>query len=339
MSVLPATSEGDRDSLRAGWRDVLLSPLWESSAHQPTEAPRKGGLWSWRDIARCAHEAAKLTSPEVVERRVLRLMNPDPASAEDESTVGNLAAAIQILLPGETARPHRHSINALRFVLEGAGATTLVNGKPVEMHVGDMLLTPGDCWHEHFHAGSEPVIWLDVLDAPFHNAIGTTTFEGGPMTEPPPTLSDKAFAAPNLLPTDIEAVPPHSPVFGYPYADVARVIDHAPPGPDGARSVRYINPLTGGAAMSTLDCRMIGLDAGATTRARRTNADAVLLAVDGSGESWIGDRQYRWSKHDILVVPKNNWLRHKADSQARLFEVSNSEMLFRIDLLKEDYRD
>jgi gentisate 1,2-dioxygenase len=339
MSVPPTISEIDQAGLKAGWREVLLSPLWESSAHQPTLGPRKGGLWSWQDISRCAHEAARLTSPEVVERRVLRLMNPDPVSETDESTVGNLAAAIQILLPGETARPHRHSINALRFVIEGAGATTLVNGKPIEMHVGDMLLTPGGCWHEHFHAGDEPVIWLDVLDAPFHNAIGTATFQGGPMVDAASTMADEAFASPNLLPAGPMPRRPYSPVFSYPYADVARVLDHAPVGPDGARSVRYVNPLTGGATMSTLDCRMLGLDPGAATKAYRSNADIVCLIVDGSGKSWINDRQYSWSKYDILIVPKNNWLRHEAGTRSRIFEVSNSEMLRRIDLLEEDYRD
>ena len=125
------------------------------------------------------------SQPAAVERRVLSLVNPVAKSAEDESTTRNLAAAIQILLPGESARPHRHSMNALRFVLEGSGALTMVDGKACAMEFGDLILTPAWCWHEHVHGGVEPMIWLDALDVPFHLYLGTAKFQPGPVNTAP----------------------------------------------------------------------------------------------------------------------------------------------------------
>lgn len=320
--------------MKGEWQDAFLSPLWEGAAHRPTPAAGRGHLWRWADIRRFAQEAAKLTSPEVVERRVLRLVNPCAASKADESTVGTLAAAIQILLPGETARPHRHSINALRFVLDGSGAQTIVNGMTVDMHVGDMLLTPGECWHEHAHKGDEPVIWLDVLDAPFHCLIGTESFERGPPRELPKAAAQDMFRSPNIGPVSVEAETSYSPVFSYPYADVERVIDKMPQAENGTRIVRYKNPMTGGAVMSTLDVQMVALDAGTITTQREDNADTICLVVEGEGESWVGSEHFAWSKYDIFTVPGMVASKHSARTSTRLFTVSNCEMLRRLDLLK-----
>jgi|SRR5579862_2575112 len=339
MEFISSVTAMDPDERKAAWRRALLSPLWESNAHSPTEEPHRSHLWTWADIRRSAHEASQLTTPEVVERRVLRLVNPDPSSDSDESTVGNLAAAIQILLPGEAARVHRHSINALRFVLQGEGATTIVNGKPVEMHPGDMLLTPGGCWHEHNHAGAEPVIWLDALDAPLHVLLGISTFERGPVETMPETVPEGAFTSPNVLPEVTGPSQPHSPVFRYPYQDVLRVLEGAPPGRNRARSARYINPITGGAVMSTIDCYMMELEAGTPTLDYSSNASTVCLVTDGEGESWIDKAHHRWSKFDTLSIPQNSRVRHKSQDGARLFCISDREMLRRVDLFRETYWD
>lgn len=336
---MPVAEAVDWNRRKAAWREGLLSPLWESNAHAPTPGARSGNCWRWRDVQRCALEAAELTSPEIVERRVLRLVNPDPSSATDESTVGNLAAAIQILLPGESARPHRHSIHALRFVLQGSGATTIVNGKPVAMHVGDMLLTPGNCWHEHAHTGNEPMLWLDALDAPLHGSLGVSTFQRGPAVDVPTTIAQGAFSSANIVPTLAKHEQPYSPVFRYPYKDAVAALEHTPIGRSGARSVRYINPLTGGAPLPTIDCEVVGLLPGKQTVDYRSNANVVCLVVEGEGESRVHDRSFTWSKYDILTVPQGSWVRHLSREGARLFQLSDREMLRRLDLFLESYRE
>lgn len=335
---MSTASDNAGEGAKAQWSHALLAPLWESSAHKPTAQPRRAHRWSWEDIRRFALQAAELTSPEVVERRVLRLVNPDPVSPQDESTVGNLAAAIQILLPGEVARPHRHSINALRFILEGEGATTFVNGAGVAMHPGDMLLTAGDCWHEHRHDGTEPVIWLDVLDAPLHAALGTVTFQPGPITDCHDVLPQEALGSAGLVPAETGVGRPYSPLFRYSRTAVASALEHAPRDRSGARSVRYVNPLTGGSSMSTIDCSMLALASGEETREVWSTANAICLIAEGEGESWVGDQHFEWSRHDILSLPQKSWVRHRASSSAKLFLISDREALRRLDLLEDVLR-
>src|SRR5262249_13880514 len=152
------------DQLRKAWKDAHLEPLWESpTAHKPPAPPDPTYLWSWERVRPLLERAIEAANPAAVERRVLTLVSPNNRMPDDLTTVRPLAAALQILLPGETARPHRHSMNAIRFVLEGEGAITVVNGKPCPMAFGDLILTPAWCWHEHTHRGQGPIIWLDAL--------------------------------------------------------------------------------------------------------------------------------------------------------------------------------
>ena len=186
------------DSVRADvleqWKDHHLAPLWLSpTAHRPPPPPQEAHLWEWAKTRPLLEHAFGETSPDVVERRVLQYMTPYARSAEDEYTVGTMLCCVQCLLPGETARPHRHSMGALRFVLEGQGAETLVNGKPCPMEYGDLILTPAWCWHEHRHEGDAPVLWLDALDVPLHAWLGTVRFQPGPVVDAPETLPDAAF--------------------------------------------------------------------------------------------------------------------------------------------------
>jgi gentisate 1,2-dioxygenase len=331
--------QNDPDAVRAAWREAHLVPLWESpTAHKPPAGPEHSYRWSWSTLRPLLTEACGLTSPAAVERRVLQLVNPRARSPEDEATVRNLSAAIQILMPGESARPHRHSMNALRFILEGSGAVTIVNGKSCAMEVGDLILTPAWCWHEHHHRGAGPMIWLDALDVPLHLYLGTTEFQPGPVTTMPETVADSAFAVANILPESASGAPPHSPVFRYPYEDAAAAVAAAPIGADGIRRVRYVNPLTGGASMSLMDSHLIQLEAGRPSLPYRTNGNAVCSVVEGSGESRIGDQTLSWRPKDIFTLPQGNWISHRADAgMARLFVTSDREVLARLGLLKEEY--
>jgi gentisate 1,2-dioxygenase len=325
------------DDIRRAWREAHLVPLWESPlAHKPPPAPPLPHAWRWKEIRPLLDFAFSVTTPAAVERRVLQLVNPQSRSAEDESTTKNLAAAIQCLLPGETARPHRHSMNALRFVLEGHRADTLVNGKACPMEVGDLILTPAWCWHEHRHHGTKPTFWLDALDVPLHAYLGTSEFQPGPVNEDAGTIDDLVFSTPNILPDELP-VGTHSPVFRYRYADAAAAAANAPVRPDGTRRVRYVSPLTGGSAMSLLDSLLIQVDAGDESVPTRTNANAVCVVTEGEGRSKIGDVVIEWRKNDIFTLPQGNWISHRSsDGISRLFMVTDREVLSRLGLLKEE---
>ena len=235
MSAAPQ----DISDVRKAWKEANLAPLWENAkAHRPAPPPDAGYLWSWDKIRPLITAAIEVASPEAVERRVLQLVPPIPKCQDEQQTSRTLAANIQILLPGEKARPHRHTMNALRFVLEGSGASTIVDGKSCPMEEGDLILTPAWTWHEHVHQGSGPIIWLDALDVPFQQYMGTGAFQPGPIAEMPETVADAAFAVANVVPDTSYATRDYSPVFRYPYASTAAAVAAAPPARDGSRRVR-----------------------------------------------------------------------------------------------------
>lgn len=330
-------SEFDSPSY-ARWHGAHLAPLWASpNAHKAPPGPAAAHIWRWSNTRPLVDLAFQETSPAAVQRRVLQMLSPHAASLADEYTCGSVLAALQCLLPGETARPHRHTMNALRFLLEGSGAVTLVDGKECPMEFGDLVLTPAMCWHEHRHDGSEPVVWLDVLDVPLHQDFGTVVFQPGPIGQAPVTMPDAAFAVPNIVPDVIAGRRDHSPVFRYPYQDALRALAHAPASTDGARRVRYVNPLTGAGALPLLDTAMMQLDAGVRTLPARTNANLVITVAEGHGETRIGDQVFAWGPRDTFTVPQHNWASHHAiDGVARLFIVSDADLLRRLGLLTEE---
>lgn len=109
--------------------------------------------------------AGELTPVEKAERRVLFLIDPGrgPGSMQVTST---FYVGFQLLMPGEVAPAHKYTPSAARIVVEGDGAYTVVDGEKLPMVAGDLILTPGGAWHDHGHAGTNPVVWLDALDLP-----------------------------------------------------------------------------------------------------------------------------------------------------------------------------
>jgi gentisate 1,2-dioxygenase len=329
-----ATSAGGRSyaDIRKAWQAAKLHPLWESAvAHKLRDGGPAPNHWQWKRIRPLIDDAMTVASPAAVERRVLTLTDQDA----DGGTTTNLVTALQILLPGEKARPHRHTMNALRFVIEGSGASTIVDGKDCPMEEGDLVITPGWTWHEHVHRGSAPIIWLDALDAPLHRYLGTDAFEPGPVHDLPAMPDDAAFAFPNIVPELGDEMPQFSPVFRYPWAAARDAVRAAPKWKDGSRRVRYINPITGGSTMPLMDCYLTQIDKGTETVRFRTTSNAVCLVCEGHGKSRVGEETVSWDAHDVFSLPHGNWITHKANETATLFVVTDRDALRRLDLLKE----
>src|SRR6185369_1628192 len=144
-----------------------LAPLWTRlKSLVPAEPVPQLAAHHWRyaDVRAGVLEAAEYISAREAERRVLILENPALTGSSQITT--SLYAGLQLIMPGEVAPAHRHTQSALRFVLEGEGAYTAVDGEKTVMHPGDFVITPSWTWHHHGHEGSGPVVWLDGLDIP-----------------------------------------------------------------------------------------------------------------------------------------------------------------------------
>ncbi len=321
--------------------ECAVLPLWdryhELLKPEPC-APDPPFQWRWDALQGLIARAARDVSMKDAERRVLMLANP--AFDGKATTTTNLFAGIQILEPGELARPHRHTASAMRLVIESECGATVVNGHDCPMAPGDLILTPNWAWHAHHNHGNTRVVWLDGLDLPLAAHLGAIFAEGGdPDASKPnaPFYDDPAFAQGGLMPVGGGGEAPHSPMFRYPWTSVAATFDAMAPAADGSRTLRYTNPADGGPVMPTMDCYAMRLGRGRPTRRYRTTANAVCLAVDGEGTTVVGGKSISWRKHDVFTLPHWNWISHTAASErAHLFLFTDREVLRRAALLREE---
>jgi gentisate 1,2-dioxygenase len=319
-----------------------LHPLWDRfrKITPVTPQPQDASLiWRWRDIEPLADRAVGEVPIDDVERRALILVNP--AFGGETVTTSNLIAAFTVLDPGDRARPHRHTFAAIRFATRAQGAATIVNGRRCEMRAGDLILTPPMCWHGHINASNHRSVWFDAANIPLIRGLDANFFQPGD-----PTMTDfwqvdegdeRLWAEPGLVGADLPPAPAHSPKYRYSGEATRRMLDVVPPGPDGARWVRYINPATGGAVMPALDCHAMRLMQGTVTRPRRTTCNMIVLIVSGAGRSTVGDQMFEWSQHDVFSVPHWTWASHEAIGQdAHFFVVSDKVAFERLELFREE---
>ncbi|HVF65865.1 MAG TPA: gentisate 1,2-dioxygenase [Casimicrobiaceae bacterium] len=320
-----------------------LAPLWEVLGELVTPFPKSPcvpALWRYAAIRDHLLEAGRLITAKEAERRVLILENPGLRGAS--SITHTLYAGLQLILPGETAPSHRHSQSALRFVVEGEGAYTAVDGERATMHPGDFILTPSGTWHDHGNPGSEPVIWLDGLDIPMVRLFDASFAERHPEeTQPVARREGDALAryGSNMLPIDYESRSRSSPVFVYPYARSREVLERMrgadPPNPAHGFKMQYINPATGGHAMPTIGAFIQLLPAGFGGTSYRSTDGTVYSVVEGRGVSHVGDESFEWGPRDVFVVP--SWVRvsHEADNDAVLFSFSDRPVQQALGLWRE----
>ena len=198
------------------------APLWEVLGDLVRTDPRTAcvaTLWHYDDVRPFMMEAGSLITAEEAERRVLILENPGFSGGS--RVTQSLYAGLQLILPGEIAHSHRHATSALRFVLEGEGAYTAVDGERVTMKPGDFILTPSWTYHDHGNPGSDPVVWLDGLDIPITNFFDTSFAERYPdKSQPVARHEGDALAryGSGMLPLEYKAPRPSAPMVAYSYA-------------------------------------------------------------------------------------------------------------------------
>ena len=166
-------------------------------------------------------------------------------------------------MPGEIARAHRHSPSALRFIIEGSGGYTVVNGARIPMFPGDLVLTPNWTWHDHANDTDAPMIWLDGLDTPLVRMLEAGFYEQyGEEAQPVGEGSDPSLAKYGVggLRPAWEPAPTarYSPLWHYPLSQARVALERL--AAEGAGSpfdgviLEYTNPLTGGPTMPTIAC-------------------------------------------------------------------------------------
>lgn len=314
------------DDLAAKNMDALWRTLIPATSGSEPVAPYPPHRWDWSDIRPFMTRAGELVAPgPQSERRVVMLLHPALGAVRAASQL--LTANVQMVLPGEVAPPHRHTIGAIRFIIEGESAVTFVNGEPVEMHPGDLVLTPAQHWHGHENHSSGPTLWMDTLDRPLTAAMRQARQESRP--------ADGVMPAPPSSPVI-------SPVLSYPWIEsqpaLQRLADANTIDPFDDVVWDYKNPLTGGHVLPTIGCRIQMLRPAIHAGAHRHAYTSVYHVFRGSGSTIVDGVRIDWQAGDFFTIPPFAWHEHHNDANlpAYLFSVTDAPVIDALNFTLED---
>ncbi len=319
-----------------------LKPLWKIARQLMPEVPlptTQPWLWKWDDVLPLAKRAGELITLERGgDRRVLALANPGLKGLPFTSTT--LWGALQYLGPHESAPAHRHTPNAIRFVLSGSGVFTTVNGDACDMEQGDLILTPNWNWHDHNNQSDDAMVWFDGLDLPLLTTLESIFFENHPdqlQLVAGRNLSEQGFTGVGLREMGVTSPIAHSPLLRYRWQETERMLESLHQVRGGPMiSLEFVNPLTGGPAVNTFACEMHRLYTGERTSTRRKTGSSVYIVYQGSGCSVINGVLFEWGPGDTFVIP--SWARvdHEASERADLFAISDRPVLQGLHLYREE---
>lgn len=333
---------GTLEELPLEYRNALtaqnLVPLWPSLRSvlppgKPTPRTR-ATCWSYQALRPLLLRAGELTPIKKAERRVLVLANPGHGLDKMQASAA-MYLGMQLLLPGEWAPAHRHTPNAVRMIVEGEGAYTTVDGELCPMSRGDLILTPTGLWHEHGHNGSEPVVWLDVLDLPLIYYTETSYAIEGQVQEVKATQLERHYARGGVVPSPVftrNTSRPY-PMLRYPWAEArAALQDLARSQPDiHAVQVAYINPETGGEAQNILGFSALMLRPGENLALPARSPAMVFHAIEGEAKIDAADQAFTLTPADTCCIPGYTpvRLRNASDTEPAFLFIADEAPLHR----------
>jgi gentisate 1,2-dioxygenase len=295
-------------NLMAGWNKPEPS-LWPE--------PRKNFVpahWRYDDAKIALDAAGRLINTQLAERRNLLCYNP--IEGNFYPTVRTLVAAYQALLPGERARWHRHSPNALRLVLDGPpGTYTMVDGERLPMVPGDVVLTPNWCWHGHGNEGKTTAYWIDFLDVPLVWLLEGMFFE--PYSEPENDDMPDKYDSPYI----------------FPWVESQKKL--ATTAPDSSGRFGRMIELGNRPAMKTTALYLHALEPGKETEPFKTTAHNIYAVVTGSGVSVIDGERFAWKRGDVFCAPGWRSHTHRATDEAVLLRVTDEPVHKALEFLRE----
>lgn len=176
---------------------------------------------------------------------------------------------------------------------------TVVDGVALPMRRGDVLLTPGWCWHSHFNRGTEKALWLDVLDVPLVHRLQPMFFERGDAFE-----------------QDIGAHHTDHP-FRIETGKVARAMaeEH---GDDAWRSRQLP-----AASMKTITLTLHTTQGAARQGPIQSVENRIYTVLEGSGRTEFAGEVLQWKRGDVFVAPMWTPHFHAVDAPTRLLEISD----------------
>lgn len=304
------------------------------------KAPFEPHLWKWGEVWEALSKAGDIIGLDMSLRRFIGFKSPDLKIG----TTPTLALGVQMVKPKEVAEAHHHTMGAIRFVIEGEGAQTTVNGEPFPMAKGDLITTPSLTWHDHYNEATDPIVWLDGADNPILKYLGSGLSERFSEKRQTHTRAvgtsdlERGLVRPSWLTHDAKQPPP----CRYSWAETEKALKglgETPGDPYDGVLLRYVNPVTGGSTLPTMSCEIQMLRAGERTKCHRHTSNTIYHVFQGAGFTYIDDTRYDWGQGDTFTVPLWCWHRHGNDrsgENAVLFVMNDRPIMESLDFYREE---
>lgn len=299
------------------------------SHYEVQKKRRATALEEWRQRHRTIIKGSAVEMVETPRRMRRGVM----VSADGDLPTVVMDAVVHEIDGGVTSTIHRHSWDAIVFVIEGSGWTE-VDGERVNWRPWDTVYLPSMRWHRHGNPGDAPARFVSFSVQPQAELLGGAVLEEGGDT-PWDQLAPAPVAAGTLEGSD-----PYSNRINRlaalqqrmagtrlitPFEEVPFKVS-----PRGARSGFMVDPSIG-YATSGLTSVMHQLAPGLYQSRHRHGGEAWLYVVEGRGHSEIDGVEHPWEAGDLVVVDHWAWHQHfnsDPSQLASLIRVHNQDTLY-----------
>ena len=304
---------GERNALDAMMAEAGVVNGWHKDEPSLWPLPKKDfrpAHWSFGQGRAVLDAAGPLVSTELAERRNIILANPVPGNRY--ATVRTLVSAYQMVKPGETARSHRHSANALRLVLDAEPRMyTIVAGKRIPMLPGDVLLTPNWHWHGHSNESPANAYWLDFLDVPLVHLLGPMFFEHHPD------------GIERDAPVDVTSC------MRFSWDTIRARLAEAPARVPGRQEIELGSP-----ALASTSLKVMRLARRSSFRYGPTTSNSIFAVIEGEVACDVDERVFVWRRGDVVAVPSGYTMTCRTSTESFLLRVSDEPLFQNLDWLR-----
>ncbi len=244
------------------------------------------------------------------------------AGSDEGAAMRTNDAGAHELDPGARTTPHRHSWDAVLFVVEGTGWSE-VGGQRVEWKPWDAIHLPPWTWHRHGNDGQNAARLVSFSSEPLLTSLNMAVIEEArdrvdlsarPQSAPPRDGGDAYSRRVSRLARAQDATRGARLHTAYDDVELRNT-------PRGTRTAFLVDESIG-FRTSGLTAAMFQLAPGQAQTKHRHPGEAFLYVIEGRGHSYIdvepeGGKEYEWQAGDVINVDHFLWHQHFNDDPKR----------------------
>jgi gentisate 1,2-dioxygenase len=252
----------------------------------------------------------------------------NPALMQNGGLYPAVTVSLNVLLPGERTRPHRHNSSVVNFGIKGS-SSAMIGGRQIDWGKYDTFSTPPWMVHQHFNDTDEISVRLSYSNSGLLDLLGVHVFEDTADLDPNQPMGDseaelEMSARGETIGDDgaalltyeqlISPEPPYQPPLYWPYKELYdRLQKLRALGQEykGRRLYLMYDRTTGRSqgTTSTFFATITMRPAGIIDEPHRHTSAAVNYIFSGRGWSIVGGQRYEWGAGDLMLTAPG-WMNH-----------------------------